>query len=249
MNRYDSVMAALDEVRPPSAMRHRNSSPGVRPKSEFPRRSCDGHFAFLTAGSSNDRQQYFHPSVQYQTEYQALTGRQFRPRVNTLPDALSGVSSPECDKVRDRERARSHSYTPSPNVHNGSGRRRRRSQERILETDNWKNYRKPSADLRKFSISDDCDYFYNNHDRSGYRILVLGADRVGKSSLLRQLVCEEEIEKMPRKDRNVKMVLQIEDKDISITFDNQPFRDDLLNNGHHHEKVREVCSSRAFEHS
>lgn len=262
MDRYDSVIDALEEVRPASLMRHRNSSPGFKPKSQFPRRSCDGHFAFLNSSSSSSSSTSqsngrcrnlpaspsHHPHMigHNPSEYQLITGRQFRPRVNTLPDALSVVGTPERDKVRDKNRARSQSYTPSPttiNSNNGfnGARRRRRSQDRIAETDNWTNYRKPSADLRKFSISDsndfDCDYLSNNWDRSIYRILVLGADRVGKSSLLKQLVCEEEMNKFSRKDRNVKMLLQLEDKEISISFDNQPFRDDLLNNAHH-EKVR-----------
>lgn len=262
-----------DEIKPPTVIRHRNSSPGVRPRSYFPRRSCDGHFAFLSGDSySNDRHhEHYYQIQQLQQRSQPLhkppppqpihgkhlpdshsqnsnelqvnsSGRFFRPRVNTLPDALCGISIPPEVKRERESRSRSQSYTPTPTSGLGSNGhsngRRRRSQERILETDSWTNYRKRSIDPRKFSISGTPDYCLKDHDDSVYRVLVLGADKVGKTSLLRQLVREEEIGKFRRRDRNVKMLLSMEDKDVTIIFDNQAFENDLLNNRNHHTKVR-----------
>ncbi|XP_074596728.1 uncharacterized protein LOC141851836 [Brevipalpus obovatus] len=334
---YDTIMSPLDEIKPSILVKHRNSSPGVRPRSNFPRRSCDGHFAFLSSSSNgHDRSPgsrspslspkptsrlHHQPSPNHHLNYYSHVNkpvvspfpnmstinnnnnhahhngmnngnilgtdyhahhlnsnhnhhqlandygnhrsdqsipftpnqlqRPFRPRVNTLPDALSGIVPLELrerDRDKREQRARSQSYTPTPSnglvnsstnsASSNANRRRRRSQERILETDTWNNYRKRSIDPRKFSISDTSDYYeIDRGDDSMYRILVLGADRVGKSSLLRQLIREEEIDKFSQNERNVKMLLQIEDRDVSIVFDNQPFQDDLLSNRNNHEKI------------
>lgn len=340
MNRSGHILSPVVEssgYRYPN--RHRNSSPSIKPRQYHPRRSCDGHFAFLTANASSSSsspspskltnnsnnhshnftfdtdgrgsspvssststssispsrgqsmvlngfhqpqsQQQYHYHINNDTNrhYQHQSSQQqqhrssslstgptvnpqvqrtqqyFRPRVNTLPDALSGIVLNVIETDR-RARSRSQSYTPpTSNNHsnhqhtnnnyttNGGGgvgrKSRRKSQERVSysDADSWTNYRKTSIDPRKFSISEVHDDSIPERDDKSYRVLVLGADKVGKTTLLHQLIRQEEMEKLSHRERSIKMLIPIDNVDVSIIFDNQPFNDDLLNDRMHHEKV------------
>ncbi|XP_015792898.1 uncharacterized protein LOC107369455 [Tetranychus urticae] len=334
MNRSNQILSPVNEPGYRYPTRHRNSSPSVKPRQYFPRRSCDGHFAFLTAStsatstypivdnkpgltntcngsnsnldfitsmdnrtdsptsSSNSTSSIspisqsimlnvhsYHtpqPPMHQQNQYQysskdnrhyqlknqqpnqhrssigtpqvQRTQHYFRPRVNTLPDALNGIVLNVQEPDR-RTRSRSQSYTPPTGNHynnmtngtvNGGGRRsRRKSQERLSysDADSWTNYRKTSIDPRKFSISEVNDDCLPERDAKTYRVLVLGADKVGKTTLLHQLIRQEEMEKLSRRERSIKMLIPIDNVDISIIFDNQPFNDDLLDDRIHHEKI------------